>query len=170
MTSATGLGISSVSDSAPAIIGSSRSATGVGGVTGTGQGVAGGSFSSGVGVWGTSVSGVGVRAEATGSGTALEVAGGPIKVSGTVRPAFQRVTKPDNTSLYITTIDQPLTNGDPNALVFITHVFSNGGPGVYDDKVSSVWYDASLQRWRIYHDDRTAMPLDSRFDVLVINR
>ena len=43
------------------------------------------------------------------------------------------------------------------------------GGTVNDAKVKSVWYATALAKWRIYHDDLSAMPLNVRFNVLVIS-
>jgi competence protein ComGC len=62
--------------------------------------------------------GVGVKAQ---GGTALEV-DGAIKVSGTNPAAFRMNTVWDTIVPSLIPIDNPLTNNDPNALIFVTPV------------------------------------------------
>ncbi|MEZ5284408.1 MAG: hypothetical protein R2712_06290 [Vicinamibacterales bacterium] len=162
------VGIAATSDSSVGVFGQTLSGVGVGGTAADGIGVLGRSSGAGIGVWGSSDSGIGVLASST-AGTALSIAGA-ISVGGTTRAAFAHITSASNTTAHVTTISHPLTNNDPTALVFVTHAIPTGSPTGLDPRVSSVAYDAAAGRWRILHDDFTAMPLGLQFNVLVIKQ
>ena len=117
----------------------------------------------------SSATGTGLKASGLGpDSTALEIANGPIKVSGANPTAFVHVATGGS---YITVIDNPLTNGDPNAILLVTHVYDPPGPGlgIYHQAPFSVWYNGS--NWTIYNDD-TSVPIvaGDSFNVLVIKR
>lgn len=72
-----------------------------------------------------------------------------------------------NVDSYLTEIDNPLINGNPNAILFISHEYDNLGT-VYLDAPTSVRYDASVGKWLIYSDDLSyIMPTNAKFNVLV---
>lgn len=166
---------------AAGVFGTSAFGVAVAGASDSGIGVLGyGGSPAGVAVDGSSIGQVAVRARAYGNAigvlaqhdegkTALEVRNGSFKVSGTTRPAFQHTTTSANTVGHATTIDHPMANGDPTALLFVLHAYVPGAT-VNDPKEKSVWYDAALSKWRIYHDDLSSMPLGARFNVLVIKQ
>lgn len=173
-----GVGILVSSRDEAAIVGASDTNVGVAGLTLSGVGVGGASTDgvavwgraggAGIGVFGSSTSGIGVLASsAFGPALAIE---GPVEVSGARAPAFAHVTSAGNTTGHISTIDNVLANGDPTALLLITHAIPNGAGAGLDPHVTSVAYDLALGRWRIRHDDLTAMPLGLQFNVLVIKR
>ena len=65
-----------------------------------------------------------------------------------------------------TRIDSPLTNGNPNAIVFVTPNWNPGGVGgTYDNHNIGVWYDGS--KWAIFNQDLTAIPVNAAFNVYV---
>lgn len=75
----------------------------------------------------------------------------------------------ENISGNSTHLDHPLTNGNPNAVVSVTHSWNpGGGPGVYNDHNIGVWYDAGVRKWAIYNEDRAAMPQNVCFNVAVL--
>jgi hypothetical protein len=127
---------------------------------------------------------VGVTRDATGSamlaqyvgsdaGTAIDLDNGAMKVSGANPTAFVHVADSGNTESgsYITTITNPLTDGDPNALLFVTHSYSppEAPAGHYLTSAFSVWYDAGADKWTIYLDDLSPI-VDNAFNVLVVKR
>ena len=57
-------------------------------------------------------------------------------------------------------IDHPLTNDEPNALVFSTPLWT----GVYNPHSIGLWY--FVNNWRIYNEDLAAMPANAKFHVL----
>jgi len=153
-----------------AVLGNSESSAGVAGTSRFSIGVSGES-STGPGVFGLSFAGPAVKALNGGSGTgvALEVSNGALLVSGEVTPAFVVTTSPSNTAGHITTLDHPLLNNAPNAMVFVTRVW--GGAGFSTANITSplsVFYDGT--RWAIFREDGAGMPLDTRFNVLVVSR
>ena len=89
------------------------------GTTNSGWGVVGGAGANGIAVQGYAegVNSVGVHAVHAGGGTALDINNGAIKVSGGFRSAF---TWTAPTGGPCTILDHPLTNGDPNAILFVT--------------------------------------------------
>lgn len=133
---------------------------GVYGVAPGGRGVYGES-NSGSGVYGSSATGSGGYFTSS-SGTALEVSG-PIKVSGAAPAAFEWVVTAATMSGADSVINNPTTNGNSTAIVFITQVF-----GVANNHVVGVYYDGA--NWRIHNADGVAVTLGSRYHVLVINR
>ncbi len=102
---------------------------------------------------------------------ALELRSGGIKVTGagvgTSGPAFIHRAQAGNTSGHITIIDNPFSNGDPNAILIVTANWNpGGGGGVYNNHAIGVYYSAS--RWSIFNQDLVAMPNNAAFNVLVI--
>jgi hypothetical protein len=112
----------------------------------------------------------------TNPASQLEVNGGVridgnIQVSGaginTSTAAFIHAATLANTSSYITTIHNPLCDGDPNAILIATHRYNiPGGIGGYETHPYSVSYNGS--HWTIYHDDFTTMGTNFAFNVLII--
>ena len=110
--------------------GESSASVGVLGLTDTGLGVVGGA-GTGVGVQGYATDGpdsIAMQAFHLNGGTALDVRNGALMVSGAVRSAF-RVTIP--TGFNCITIDHPLLNNDPEALLFVTPEESFEGSASY---------------------------------------
>ena len=147
-----------------AIRGDSGADTGAMGTSRSGAGVRG-LADSGVGVEGRAEGGVGVRASHARGGTALEIANGAVRVSGSVRPAFVHVTDGGNTRGDSTCIDHALTNGQSQAILFVTHRW--GGSGVNMPAVG-VYYEGGSRRWCVFTENGAGMPLGVPFNVLVI--
>jgi hypothetical protein len=101
-----------------------------------------------------------------GAGTAINLNNGALKVSGDNPTAFVHVAT--ETSGYITTISNPLTDGDPNAILIVTHTYNPPeGTSNYLTSPYSVYYNGS--NWTIYLDDFSPI-LHKAFNVLVIKR
>jgi hypothetical protein len=67
-----------------------------------------------------------------------------------------------------TLIDNPLINGDPNAIIFVTQNWNPGGEGdVYNDKSIGVWYDDVFEQWAVFNQDESPMPEGAAFNVLI---
>lgn len=68
-----------------------------------------------------------------------------------------------------TLMNNPLINGNPNAVLIVTQSWNPGGAssGVYNPTDVGVLYDAARGRWRIFNEDSTAMPLGAAFNVFV---
>ena len=66
-----------------------------------------------------------------------------------------------------TTIDNPLTNGNPNALLLVTPNWNPGGVGgIYNNHAIGVWYTGS--KWSIFNQDLAAIPVGAAFNVYVL--
>ncbi len=71
-----------------------------------------------------------------------------------------------NTVDQYTILDYPLTNGDPNALVFVTPNWNpGGGGGTINNHPTGVYYTGG--KWRIANEDDALMPLTASFNVFV---
>jgi len=153
------------------VVGIAKSSSGHG-VHGAAMDTSGGTS---YGVYGqtASTNGAGVWAQAANSSSAaLAIGTGGIRIAGaglnSQTAAFIHLATAANTSTYITTITNPLCDGDPNALLFITHSFSPPGVGGnYETHAHSVWYNTGSKKWTIYHDDLTSIT-NMSFNVLVI--
>jgi len=67
-----------------------------------------------------------------------------------------------------TTIDHPLTNDNPNAIVLVTQNKSPGGvEGPPFDHPIGVWYYSSVGKWAVFNQDLANMPEDAAFNVLI---
>lgn len=160
---------------ATGVIGESEQWNGVGGWTRIGRGVFGGQMGSdapyGIGVWGYAASarGMAVRATNVQNGPALAIEGQIVvpdaNVSSTT-PVFKHVASRANIVGHVTYIDHPMCNGDPTAMLFITHDWGTAGP--YVTRATGVWYDRGRGQWSIFHEDSSAMPVGAIFNVLVV--
>jgi hypothetical protein len=135
----------------------------------TGFGVYGSSAS--IGVAGATTSQFGAPAirasfEGTGAGNALEVRNGAIVVSGTNPTAFVVNNSANNTAI---TINNPLCNGDPQAILIVT-ANTSAGPTANFTAPFSVFYSTATSRWVITRMDGVALPQAAAFNVLVIKR
>jgi len=171
-TPGTGYGVRGVSDgSGVGVAGVAQGSLGagvLGSVPGTGWGVRGISSNSGIGVEGESQAGpgAGVSAKASLAGTALLI-DGSIGVRGNA-PAFLHTATPTNVDASRTIIDNPMTNGDPNAMLVVTYVISATDPLI--TAPIGVYYDSGSGRWLIFRADGNNMPFGAKFNVLVIKK
>jgi hypothetical protein len=109
-----------------------------------------------------------------------ELSSVPLEINGTYNifvPAaatsfYKHVATPSNTSSsYITYLDNPLLNGNPDAKIFVVHDFTNtpATEGSINGELG-VWYDGS--NWTIYDDDYTGygdtLFNGATFNVLII--
>jgi hypothetical protein len=82
--------------------------------------------------------------------------------------SFVHHAGPDNTISNSTYLDNPLTNGEPNAGLSVTQNWNpGGGRGVYNDHPIGVVYDQDVQKWAIYNQDGTPMLNGAAFNVAV---
>jgi len=78
---------------------------------------------------------------------------------------FKHVATSDN---YITVIDHPLLNGNPNARILVLHDYTNSpGQMGYINSEIGVWYDGN--NWTIYTEDTSPLFIGATFNVLVMN-
>ena len=166
------------SDTTIGVLGTSNIGDGVVGTSNTGYGVAGSSNSSdGVFGYTDAVTRAGVLAfNAYSSGIALEIPNGGIKATGagvgTATFAFIHVSTDTNNISNSTFIDNVLTNGDPNAMLFVTHVYNPAGVSSKQlfNLAFGMNYDSRLSQWSIYREDAGVMPAGVSFNVMVIKR
>ena len=73
------------------------------------------------------------------------------------------------TAAHRTTIDNPLCNGNPNAILLVTHNYNPGGSGgILETHPYSVWYNSANSKWEIYNDDFATMAVGTAFNVLIV--
>jgi hypothetical protein len=163
------------------------------GTGGVGIGVVGLHKQSGWGVFGQAPSGYGVvgeianaggggaamRAAFTGNGvgTALELDNGGIRVAGTNRPVFQAdlSTSCGGNNAY-SVLNNPLINGDPNAMLVVTHTdTSTGGVqfagmplGVVYNTAANPIAGCTVDRWLVFTETNSTMP-DITVNVLAVS-
>lgn len=144
---------------------------GVYGDTSSGTGVEAESIT-GIGIYAYSSSGVAVDAYSS-TGSALTIGNGAIHVSGagvnTGTAAFVQLSTSTNNVFYsnATRINNPLCNGDPNAILLVTHNPSGQSSYSNFNHAVGVWYDTS-GFWEIYTEDGSLMPTNVAFNVLII--
>ena len=84
--------------------------------------------------------------------------------------SFVHYAEPDNTIRNSTYLDNPLTNGEPNAVLSVTQDWNpGGGRGVYNDHPIGVVYEEDVQQWAIYNRDGALIPNGAAFNVAVID-
>ncbi len=104
---------------------------------------------------------IGVRAtfQGAGAGTALEIQNGGIRVTGNNKPGFQVG------GIGTITINSPLSNSNPSALVFVTQI--NPNPAANERAYPfSISYSFALGMWQILSDPNVSL----NYNVLIINQ
>jgi hypothetical protein len=87
---------------------------------------------------------------------------------GAFQAVFVHRATPNNISTNSTYIDNPLTNGNPHAVLMVTQNWNPGGNvGTYNNHSIGVWYDASRKKWAIFNQDRKPMTEKAAFNVAV---
>jgi hypothetical protein len=89
-----------------------------------------------------------------------------VQVQGKSDTVFVHTAKPNNIGSlnYVTTIDHPLLNGNPAAVISVTQLWQ----GVYNRHQVTLWYDEAASRWTIYNEDQEPMPHGAKFNVQVL--
>lgn len=97
------------------------------------------------------------------AGTTFEVVLPPASES------FVHRAEPANTEGNTTYLDNPLTNGDPDATPSVTQNWNPGGSemGVYNNHPVDVFYDEDVEQWAVYNNDEAPMPDGAAFNVAV---
>jgi hypothetical protein len=154
---------SSLTDFSVGVVGSTGSGLGAGvaGYAGANNGTAAGVFGYS---YSTSAGAAGVRAEYAGSGvgTALELKNGAVRVTGAVRPAFIHTATGGS---YISCIDNPMTNNDPNAIVTFSHVWTS----TYYANPFAVYYEGG--KWCIFSEVTSqVITAGTKFSVIVFKQ
>ncbi len=81
----------------------------------------------------------------------------------TVKKAFVHTTNSNNTNGHVTTLNHNLTNGKNQSMVFVTQRY-----GKYNVVPVGVWFNGG--KWKIYNEDRSKMPIGTKFNVLVVEK
>jgi hypothetical protein len=93
-----------------------------------------------------------------------------VNQTGLFPNAFTQGATSSNTSGDSTCINNPLTNQNPSASLFVTHIYHplkvkpvpyNG----YFPDVPGVWYNTSLSEWCVFDGSYNTMPLGAEFSV-----
>jgi hypothetical protein len=94
----------------------------------------------------------------------------PRSVNGAaLETVFIHHATPENISANSTYLDTPLTDGNPNAVLMVTHNWNPGGSsGKYNNHPIGVWYDRNRSKWAIFNEDRAAMAVGADFNVAVL--
>lgn len=113
----------------------------------------------------------------TGSAsTALEISNGGIKVPGSssVAPAFTLTRNAGNTCGDWIVIDSPYSNGNPNAMLWVTTVMPNRSPGTFSP---GVYYETNFaacpqfnNKWAIIAQGSGDYNPQLKFNVLIITK
>ena len=83
---------------------------------------------------------------------------------------FLHIAQPANSSGNFTILDNPATNGNPNAILIVTPNWNPGGArnGVYNAHNIGVFYITSSGKWAIFNQTvSAAIPLRAAFNVMV---
>ena len=87
---------------------------------------------------------------------------------GSGSTAFVHRATAGNLSGHVTYLDHPATNNQPSALLFVTFNYNPGGSGgTGNPYVTGVYYDTYQQKWAIFNQDFSTMPVGTAFNVLV---
>jgi hypothetical protein len=81
--------------------------------------------------------------------------------------AFKHKATAANITYNLTLIDNPATNGKPNALLFISHNWGVSG-GVYNNRATGVYYSQVEQKWGIFNEDLSNFPVNAVYNVFVV--
>jgi hypothetical protein len=112
--------------------------------------------------------GAGIRAAFTGAGAgdALELDGG-IRVAGANRPVFQAdlTTTCGGNNAY-SVLNNPLINGDPNAMLVVTHTDTSSGGvqfagmplGVVYNTAANPIAGCTTDRWLVFSEVNSTIP------------
>jgi hypothetical protein len=100
-----------------------------------------------------------------GAGAAV-VMDGALKVAGANPTAFSFKAVDVECGGYCGIISNPLTDGDPAAMLIVTHDYTQDG--LYLPSPFSTWYDPGINKWTIYFDDHATSIAGYAFNILVI--
>jgi serine/threonine protein kinase len=92
-----------------------------------------------------------------------------VKVLSQSPSVFVQVATPQNSINNYTVIDNPLTNGNPNAVLIVTQNWNpDGRNGTYNNHPVGVWYTPS-GNWSIFNQDLAPMIPQTSFNVQILN-
>lgn len=93
----------------------------------------------------------------------------PAFASGSGAYLYAHTATSANTFGDYTLIDNPVSDNNPNAIVFVTANWNPGGSYTgFDNHQVGVWYDARAGKWGIFNEDATSMPVGASFNVYVL--
>ena len=94
----------------------------------------------------------------------------PAAAGGSGATIYVHVATAANTTANYTDLDNPVSNGHPDAIVFVTPVWNPGGvvAGAFDYHQVGVWWHAATGRWSIFNEDLATMPVGAAFDVYAL--
>ncbi len=82
--------------------------------------------------------------------------------------AFVHTAETGNIVFNSTFIDNPHSNGNPNAIILVTQNWNpGGGPGVFNNHNIGVWYNTTNNKWAIFNEDTQLMPVGASFNVII---
>jgi len=81
---------------------------------------------------------------------------------------FVQTASATNITSNYTYIDNAASNGNPNAIIFVTQRWNQSGAnGGYNNRAVGVWYDASKAKWAVYNEDQSPMGAGLQFNVKI---
>ncbi|MDQ3659330.1 MAG: hypothetical protein M3338_06610 [Actinomycetota bacterium] len=84
-----------------------------------------------------------------------------------IASAFIHRATPENSRGDYTYLDDPVANGDPDAVLLVTAAVDQED-GAYNDRNIGVWYEPNRQRWAIFNQDLAPIPAGTIFNVVVL--
>jgi hypothetical protein len=84
-----------------------------------------------------------------------------------IASAFIHRATPENSQGDYTYLDDPMANGDPNAVLLVTATVDQED-GTYNDRNIGVWYEPNRQRWAIFNQNLAPIPAGTIFNVVVL--
>jgi len=84
------------------------------------------------------------------------------------RADYTHVTTTSNTGGDSTVLNVAVLNGNPNAVIKVSAAYTINNQ-VYDTHQLGVWYSTIGQRWEIFHEDKSPMPVGAAYFVEAIN-
>lgn len=93
----------------------------------------------------------------------------PAPDEAAVDAVFVHRATPENIDFNSTYLDDPLTNGNPDVILYVTQNWNpGGGSGTYNNHPIGVWYDPNREKWAIFNQDRVKMPEGAAFNVAIL--
>jgi len=68
-----------------------------------------------------------------------------------------------NTVGHVSYIDHPDLNGNPDAILVVSHRLISG----YNNHVTGVWYSSENQRWSVFNEDSSPIQVDTPFNIYI---
>lgn len=95
--------------------------------------------------------------------------GGSVSGGGAFDATFIHRATSENISANSTYLDHPVTNENPDVLLYVTQNWNpEGGAGTYNSHPIGIWYDSSRQQWAIFNQDRETIPDGAAFNVAAL--